>query len=49
MYIIIGYAGYDPRDDRPNLTAWLDRVSRETSPFYQEAHANLNEVANKYG
>ncbi|NP_001165927.1 glutathione S-transferase T3 isoform X1 [Nasonia vitripennis] len=43
------YAGYDPRDDRPKLTAWLDRVSRETSPFYQEAHANLNEVANKYG
>lgn len=37
-----GFADYDPRDGRPNLTAWLDRVSEETTPYYEEAHELLN-------
>ena len=49
MKNVAGLAGYDPREGRPNVTAWLDRVSRAASPHYQEAHAHLNEVASKYG
>lgn len=31
-------AGYDPLAGRPKLTAWMGRVRKETSPFYEEAH-----------
>ncbi|XP_058798066.1 glutathione S-transferase theta-3 [Phymastichus coffea] len=41
-------ADYDPREGRPNLTAWLDRVSKELSPHYNHAHAGVNEVSSKY-
>lgn len=46
-YVYTGVAGYDPREGRPHLSAWLDRVSRETAPYYQEAHAFLNKLAEK--
>ncbi|KAJ8679870.1 hypothetical protein QAD02_015657 [Eretmocerus hayati] len=39
--------GYDPRTGRPNLTAWLNRVIEETSPYYQEAHTDLNQIASQ--
>nr|UCR60999.1 glutathione-S-transferase [Aphelinus asychis] len=38
-------AGFNPRDGRPNLSAWLDRVAKETSPYYEEAHKRLNKLA----
>lgn len=41
-------AGYEPREGRPNLTAWLNRVKKETSPFYEEAHLRLNKLADKF-
>lgn len=31
-------AGYDAKVGRPKLGAWMDRVKRETNPFYDEAH-----------
>ncbi|XP_058798019.1 uncharacterized protein LOC131668137 [Phymastichus coffea] len=40
-------AGFDARDGRPHLAAWLDRVSRETAPYYQEAQVILNKVVDK--
>ena len=43
-----GMAGFNPRVGRPKLSAWLDRVMKETSPFYEEAHALLGKIANKY-
>ncbi|XP_012216047.2 glutathione S-transferase theta-3 [Linepithema humile] len=38
-------AGYEPRTGRPRLTAWMDRVAKETSPYYEEAHKFLNQIA----
>ncbi|XP_043261383.1 glutathione S-transferase theta-1-like [Colletes gigas] len=39
--------GYDPWEGRPRLTAWMKRVSEETSPHYQDAHVFLNKLVNK--
>lgn len=38
-------AGYDPKKERPRLTAWMEKVAAETSPHYQEAHKFLNQIA----
>lgn len=39
-------AEYNPFDGtRPKLAAWYERVKKQTSPFYQEAHVILNKVA----
>lgn len=40
-------AGYDARQGRPRLSAWLDRVAEETDPYYKEAHKMLNQIANQ--
>lgn len=40
-------AGYDPREGRPNLSAWMERVKKATSPFYEEAHVRLNKLTDK--
>lgn len=40
-------AGYDARKGRPILSAWMDRVRKETNPFYDEAHTILNKLADK--
>ncbi|XP_014479434.1 PREDICTED: glutathione S-transferase theta-1-like [Dinoponera quadriceps] len=37
-------AGYDPKKGRPHLAAWMERVAKETSPYYQEAHKFLNQI-----
>ncbi|XP_032684009.1 glutathione S-transferase theta-3-like [Odontomachus brunneus] len=37
-------AGYDPKMGRPRLTAWMERVAKETSPHYQDAHKFLNQM-----
>lgn len=42
-------AGYDPRQGRPKLSAWLDRVKEAANPAYDEAHAILNKMAAKSG
>ncbi|XP_025155514.1 glutathione S-transferase theta-3 isoform X3 [Harpegnathos saltator] len=42
-------AGYDPQKERPNLTAWMERVAKETSPHYQEAHKFLNLLIKQAG
>ncbi|KAJ8679869.1 hypothetical protein QAD02_015656 [Eretmocerus hayati] len=41
-------AGFEPREGRPKLSAWLDRVKHETSPHYEEAHKHLNKLANRH-
>lgn len=40
-------AGYDPKKGRPYLTAWMDRVVKATSPYYQEAHIFVNKMIAK--
>ena len=40
--------GFDARDERSKLSAWMDRVAKETSLYYEEAHIFLNKVADKY-
>ncbi|XP_075220335.1 glutathione S-transferase theta-1-like [Lycorma delicatula] len=41
-------AGYDPRNGRPKLTAWLNRIEEELNPFYTDAHKYLNEIVKKH-
>nr|WEU54068.1 glutathione s-transferase theta-1 [Protohermes costalis] len=41
-------AGYEPRDGRPKLTAWLDRIRTEMNPHYDEVHSEVNKLADKY-
>uniref|UniRef100_A0A0A9XBW2 glutathione transferase n=1 Tax=Lygus hesperus TaxID=30085 RepID=A0A0A9XBW2_LYGHE len=38
---------YNPREGRPKLAAWLDRVRAETNPYYDEAHERINKLAKK--
>ncbi|KAH0949600.1 hypothetical protein HN011_003993 [Eciton burchellii] len=38
-------AGFDPRKGRPRITAWMERVAKETSPYYQEAHKFIDQMA----
>ncbi|KAK2577369.1 hypothetical protein KPH14_003485 [Odynerus spinipes] len=35
-------AGYDPRESGPVLAEWIERVRKETNPYYDEAHKFLN-------
>ncbi|RLU21362.1 hypothetical protein DMN91_005735 [Ooceraea biroi] len=37
-------AGYDPKKGRPRLAAWMERVAKETSPHYQEAHKFVQQI-----
>jgi glutathione S-transferase len=45
----LGIAGFEPRQGRPKLAAWLDRVRNEANPYYDEAHTILNKMAKKGG
>ena len=45
--IILFQADYNPFENRPNLSIWYERVKKETSPFYDEAHVILNKVVMK--
>ncbi|GJQ73309.1 GstT1 [Trypoxylus dichotomus] len=40
-------AGYEPREGRPKLKAWLDRVREATNPYYDQAHTILNRIVTK--
>ncbi|KAL1109970.1 hypothetical protein AAG570_014079 [Ranatra chinensis] len=40
--------GYDVRDGRPFLSAWLERVRTITSPHYDAVHNEINRIASKY-
>lgn len=40
-------AGYNPFEGRPKLTSWYKKVKELTDPYYTEAHAILNKLANK--
>lgn len=48
IFFILGIAGYDPRDGRPKLSAWLERVRNDMNPYYDEAHVMVNRLAQKY-
>ncbi|KAL6260195.1 hypothetical protein P5V15_007730 [Pogonomyrmex californicus] len=39
-----GIAGYNPRNGRPRLTAWLERVAAETNPHYDDAKKFIDKV-----
>jgi glutathione S-transferase len=45
LLFFIGIAGFDPRKGRPRITAWMERVAKETSPYYQEAHKFIEQMA----
>ncbi|KAJ8915162.1 hypothetical protein NQ315_000414 [Exocentrus adspersus] len=34
-------AGFEPRDGRPRLKEWIERVRTECNPYYDEAHVVL--------
>lgn len=40
--------GYDPTKGRPVLSEWLERVKKETHPYYEEAHIIINKIAAKW-
>lgn len=40
-------AGYDPKEGRPNLAAWMESVRTEMNPYYDEAHHTLNKISKK--
>lgn len=42
-------AGYDPRDGRPVLRDWLERVRLTLQPHYDTVHERVNKVCTKYG
>lgn len=41
-------AGFDPLENRSNLTQWIFRVRSKFSPFYQEAHEIIEQTYNEY-
>lgn len=41
----LGIAGYDPKKGRPRLAAWMEKVAKETSPHYENAHKFVNQMA----
>lgn len=47
MILFVGMAGYDPKKGRPRLSTWMENVTKQTSPYYQEAHKFLNYLADK--
>lgn len=41
-------AGYDPREGRPKVRAWLTRIEELVHPHYTAAHKFVNDVSNKH-
>lgn len=37
-------AGYDAKVGRPKLGAWMERVKKETNPYYDEAHETVEKL-----
>lgn len=37
-------AGYDPRNGRPKLSAWLSRLEQRLNPHYTNVHRQVNEI-----
>nr|XP_022913304.1 glutathione S-transferase theta-1-like [Onthophagus taurus] len=40
-------AGYNPREGRPILNAWMDRVQATLNPYFDEAHKIVNKIVSK--
>ncbi|XP_055379262.1 glutathione S-transferase theta-1 [Condylostylus longicornis] len=40
-------ANYDPTEGRPKLKAWLNRVRKQCTPYYEEAHKFVNILVEK--
>lgn len=40
-------SNFEPREGRPKLAAWIERVRNECNPHYDEAHLILNKIAKK--
>ncbi|XP_014262384.1 glutathione S-transferase theta-1-like [Cimex lectularius] len=41
-------AGYDPREGRPKLAEYMERVRQDTNPSYDVAHKVLNTIVEKF-
>lgn len=41
-------AGFNPYENRPNVTKWMERVRSHLSPFYDEANEILELHVAKY-
>lgn len=41
--------GYDPAVGRPNISAWLDRVRKDTQPHYNDVAGIVTKVVKKFG
>lgn len=44
MLFLLGLAGVDPCEGRPNIKTWMDLVKQETSPHYNDAHLIINKI-----
>ena len=41
-------AGYDVRDKSPVMKAYMERVQQSLNPHYDEAHAAVNKMVEKF-
>lgn len=41
--------GFDPKEGRPKMAAWMERVRSGLSPHYDDGHVIVNKVIAKYG
>lgn len=42
-------AGYDPTEGRPKIKAWLERISNDLHPHYNEVHEAIYKISKKHG
>lgn len=46
-FSIAGIAGFEPRENRPQLKEWIEKVRSECNPHYDEAHVIVDKMAEK--
>ena len=42
--MILGLAGVDPLEGRPNIEKWIDAVKETMQPYYDEAHLDFYKI-----
>lgn len=46
---ILAMAGYCPIEGRPKLKSWLERVRKDLTPYYDDAHKIVYKIAKRGG
>lgn len=47
VFLPSGVAGYDARTEYPVIAAWMERVRKDLTPHYDEAHSIVNKLAGR--